>query len=161
MVTVRQSTQEAKGPANCSRKKRAPWQASEERPGLLGREPGRGRGAAGVAGPEGEVRTGREESKVARGADTPHAARVCGQLDGQSKERNQEDGNRNQERHRANDFLQVFFMGRQGHRGLTGRYKEATGLAGPVSSVHRSRGLTKWTLRAQGEVGRHCRLGLA
>ena len=53
-------------------------------------------------------------------------------------------------------FLQVFFMERQGYWGLTVRYKEATGLAGPVSSVHMSRGLTKWTLRAQGEVGRHC-----
>lgn len=61
-----------------------------------------------MPGPEGEVRTGRGESKVARGADAPHAARVCGQLDGQSEERTQEDGNRNQERHRANDFLQAF-----------------------------------------------------
>ena len=42
-------------------------------------------------------------------------------------------------------FLQVFFMERQGYWGLTVRYKEATGLAGPVSSVHMSRGLTKWT----------------
>ena len=60
---------------------------------------------------------------------------------------------------RASDlFLTSVFMGRQGYWGLTVRYKEATGLAGPVSSVHRSRGMTKWTLRAQGGVGRHCRV---
>lgn len=75
-MTVRQNTQEAKGPAKCSREKRAPWQASEERPGLLGREPGRGRGAAECQGQK--ARSARAEERARwREERMPHTRHEC------------------------------------------------------------------------------------